>query len=128
MESHVYHCTGQSYVSVLSHCPMWDRWDSPMESHVYHCTGKSYVSVLSHCPMWDTWDSPMESHVYHCTGQSYVCVRLASFPGLSGEGGKAWGLLRAHARKLPQNVVIAYYSNLSATFVSILSVKAWERG
>ena len=53
---------------------------------------------------------------------------LASFPGLSGEGGKAWGLLRAHARKLPQNVVIAYYSNLSATFVSILSVKAWERG
>ena len=53
---------------------------------------------------------------------------LASFPGLSGEGGKAWGLLRAHARKLPQNVVIAYYSNLSATFVCILSVKAWERG
>ena len=53
---------------------------------------------------------------------------LASFPGLSGEGGKAWGLLRAHARKLPQNVVIANYSNLSATFVSILSVKACERG
>ena len=26
--------------------------------------------------------------------------RVASFPGLSGEG-KAWGLLRAHARKLP---------------------------
>ena len=44
-----------------------------------------------------------------------------------GEGGKAWGLLRAHARKLPQNVVIAYYSNLTATFVSILSVKACER-
>ena len=42
-----------------------------------------------------------------------------------GGGGKAWGLLRAHARKLPQNVVIAYYSNLSAIFVSIL---AWERG
>ena len=57
-----------------------------------------------------------------------VYSSLASFPGLSGEGGKAWGLLRAHARKLPQNVVIAYYSNLSATFVSILSVKAWERG
>ena len=55
---------------------------------------------------------------------------LASFPGLSGagEGEKAWGLLRAHGRKLPQNVVIAYYSNLSATFVGILSVKAWERG
>ena len=53
---------------------------------------------------------------------------VASFPGLSGEGGKAWGLLRAHAQKLPQNVVIAYYSNLSATFVSILSVKACERG
>ena len=59
--------------------------------------------------------------------KSSVYTRLASFPGLSGEGGKAWGLLRAHARKLPQNVVIAYYSNLSATFVSILSVKAWER-
>ena len=55
-------------------------------------------------------------------------IYIASFPGLSGEGGKAWGLLRAHARKLPQNVVIAYYSNLSATFVSILSVKACERG
>ena len=27
------------------------QWDSPMESHVYHCTGQSYVSVLSHCPM-----------------------------------------------------------------------------
>ena len=25
---------------------------------------------------------------------------LASFPGLSREGGKAWGLLRAHARKI----------------------------
>ena len=50
MESHVYHCTGQSYVSVLSHCPTWDRWDSPMESHVYHCTGQSDVSALSHCP------------------------------------------------------------------------------
>ena len=61
-------------------------------------------------------------HIIHSTQV------LASFPGLSGEGGKAWGLLRAHARKLPQNVVIAYYSNLSATFVSILSVKAWERG
>ena len=46
-----------------------------------------------------------------------------------GGGGKGLGgLLRAHALKLPQNVVIAYYSNLSATFVSILSVKAWERG
>ena len=26
---------------------------------------------------------------------------IASFPGLSREGGKAWGLLRAHARKIP---------------------------
>ena len=26
---------------------------------------------------------------------------IASFPGLSGEGGKAWGLLHAHVRKLP---------------------------
>ena len=59
---------------------------------------------------------------------SRVCQCIASFPGLSGEGGKAWGLLRAHARKLPKNVVIAYYSNLSVTFVSILSVKACERG
>ena len=46
---------------------------------------------------------------------------LASFPGLSGEGGK-------DAQKLSQKVVIVYYSNLSATFVDILSVKAWERG
>ena len=32
----------------------------------------------------------------------YVAVysNIASFPGLSGEGGKAWGLLRVHARKL----------------------------
>ena len=41
--------------------------NSPMESHVYHCTGQSYVSILSHCPTWDGWDSLMESHVYHCT-------------------------------------------------------------
>ena len=71
------------------------------------------------------WSSPPR-HTYLLV--VHVCVSLASFPGLSGEGGKAWGLLRAHARKLPQNVVIAYYSNLSVTFVSILSVKAWERG
>ena len=58
----------------------------------------------------------------------YACMVLASFPGLSGEEGKAWGLLRAHARKLPKKVVIAYYSSLSVTFVSILSVKACERG
>ena len=30
-----------------------------------------------------------------------VTHNLASFPGLSKEGGKAWGLLRAHARKIP---------------------------
>ena len=52
---------------------------------------------------------------------------LVPRPFQGGGGGKAWGLLRAHVRKLPQNVVIAYYSNLSATFVGILSVKACER-
>ena len=30
----------------------------------------------------------------------HLCHGLASFPGLSREG-KAWGLLRAHARKIP---------------------------
>ena len=30
-----------------------------------------------------------------------VTTSLASFPSLSREGGKAWGLLRAHARKIP---------------------------
>ena len=73
MESHVYHCTVQSYVSVLSHCPMWDRWDSPMESHVYHCTGQSYVRPipLSYVgQMGQSYGIP----VYHCTGQSYVSV------------------------------------------------------
>ena len=48
------------------------RWDSPMESHVFHCTGQSYVSVLSHSPMWDRWDSPMKSHVYHCSDSSFI--------------------------------------------------------
>ena len=67
------HVGGYPRISYFPTC-IWDRWDSPMESHVYHCTGQSYVSVLSHCPTWDTWDSPMESHVYHCTGQSYVSV------------------------------------------------------
>ena len=70
----------------------------------------------------------MYMYIYMYVYKTRVYPSVASFPGLSGEGGKAWGLLRAHAQKLPQNVVIAYYSNLSATFVSILSVKACERG
>ena len=58
-----------------------------MESHVYHCTGQSYmymyVSVLSHCPMWDGWDSPMESHVYHCTvNPRRACAERVTVLGL----------------------------------------------
>ena len=37
-------------------------------------TGQSYVSVLSHCPMWDGWDSPMEFHVYHCSDNLIYCA------------------------------------------------------
>ena len=51
-----------------------DRWDCPKESHVYHHTTLSYVSVLSYSPIWDRWDRPKESHVYHHTTQSYVSV------------------------------------------------------
>ena len=52
-----------------------------------------------------------------------VWESVASFPGLSREGeGKAWGLLCAHAQQLPEKVVIGYYSKLSVTLVSILSV------
>ena len=29
-----------------THSPMWDKWDCPKESHVYHHTTQSYVSVL----------------------------------------------------------------------------------
>ena len=75
------HVGGYPRISYFPTC-IWDRWDSPMESHVYHYTGQSYVSVLSHCPTWDTWDSPMESHVYHCTGQSYS-MSQKKFPFLS---------------------------------------------
>ena len=31
----------------------------------------------------------------------YTFIYIVSFPCLSREGGKAWGLLRAHARKIP---------------------------
>ena len=54
----------------------------------------------------------------------FYAIPIYPIYGGGGGGNRA----RKHARKLPQNVVIAYYSNLSATFVSILSVKAWERG
>ena len=45
-----------------------------------------------------------------------------------GGGGKGLGTTACACTKITQNVVIVYYSNLSAIFVSILSVKVWERG
>ena len=32
--------------------------------------------ILSHCPMWDGWNSPMESHVYHSTVNSLHAADL----------------------------------------------------
>ena len=90
------------YLSVLSHCTTWDRWDCTRDSYVhrlgmqilsvrpiplYHmgwmgCTGdslihthyacKSSLSILSHCTTWDGWD---------CTRDSYVhtlCMQILS--------------------------------------------------
>ena len=37
----------------------------------------------------DTWDFCKSS-----IGMTMAALRVASFPGLSREGGKAWGLLR----------------------------------
>ena len=64
----MYHCTGKSNVYILYTSILW--WTDG----IVLCTGQSYVSILSHCPtcMWDSWDSSMVSHVYHCTGKSHV--------------------------------------------------------
>ena len=48
----------------------------------------------------DTWDF-CKSSIGMTMTMAALRVAIASFPGLSREGGKDWGLLRAHALKIP---------------------------
>ena len=65
-----------SHVSVPSHRPTWDGWDSPRDSHMSHHTWlvpcvrellnvPLVLKLPSHCPTWDRRDSPRDSHVSH---------------------------------------------------------------
>ena len=95
MESHVYYCTAQCHISIISYHPMWDRWDCPT------CTTAQLNPMCQPmCPSHvDRWDCPMESHVYTAQLNS-MCPSYPTFP--CGTGGTVpWNPTCTTAQLIP---------------------------
>ena len=73
-DSHVYHHTCQSYVSILSYCPTWDIGRTSKGFPCVPLTCQCYVSILSYCPTWDIGRTSQGFPCVPLTCQSYVFI------------------------------------------------------